>query len=543
MKHRFFCMLIVISLTIAPSVFAQNSQRGLSVVSGENLWGNYHALIIGINKYKQWPRLNTAVKDATVIRNILVTRYGFDKKNVILRTDKNASRRQITRDLRFLAQSMRKSDNLFVYYAGHGQLDDFTGDGYWIPAEGALKDPSTWVANSYIKAVLSSEKLQAKNVIIIADSCYSGSMLRGGPSLMSLDDRRYREKLVKQAALRSRQVISSGGVEPVADGGAYGHSLFAYYLIDALRKNSREVIDLENLFHTKVWRPVTEIGNQRPNVGRLKTPMDQDGQFVLYNVELARVQSRKIAMRPALKNQKSVAVQTTPQNINAEEEMWKIVQTSTAMEDFKLFLDEYPQSRFKGAAKLKMQQLMRLQNDRPVHAAVRKSVAGQSSASLHRPAPNAYKLALLPAKIITMWGHPDRKHVQAVRAVAELSNDEDRIDLRLTYKKIKGLPENVKLIAGIPKNEMDQIWTKKSLLSQVEPDWGQVQKVGRKIDADLGLLIRLQHGPTGNMDVYLYDFKNGKAYSRKPGIYNYNSLSSSIRSEVLILVEKFFKAN
>ena len=109
--------------------------------------------------------------------------------------------------------------------------------------------------------------------------------------------------------MRSRQVISSGGVEPVTDGGADGHSLFAFYLINALRKNDREVIDLENLFHTQVWKPVTEIGDQRPNVGRLKTPMDQDGQFVLHNAAWAREQQARRAAVEAEKQRQAQARQ------------------------------------------------------------------------------------------------------------------------------------------------------------------------------------------------------------------------------------------
>ena len=323
MKPLYRCLLIVLVLSLYASASTRASQRGLSVElnkAAAGSWGNYHALIIGVNQYKQWPRLQTAVKDATVIRNTLVELYGFAPKNVILRTDNAANRLQITRDLRYLAQSMRPDDNLLIYYAGHGQLDDLTGDGYWVPVEGALKDPATWVANSYIKAILSSEKVQAKNVVVIADSCYSGSMLRGGPSLMSLDDQRYREKLAEKAALRSRQVISSGGVEPVADGGAEGHSLFAFYLIDALRKNDREVIDLENLFHTKVWKPVTEIGDQRPNVGRLKTPMDQDGQFVLYNAAWTRKQQARRAAAEA-ERQKQIQAQQKAAVASAELEL------------------------------------------------------------------------------------------------------------------------------------------------------------------------------------------------------------------------------
>jgi len=260
------------------------AQRGITVAGPDDIppgtWGTYHALIIGINDYQQWPQLQTAVKDATALSRVLTERYGFSPETVTLRTDKAANRLQIISDIRALATAMKPDDNLLLYYAGHGQLDDLTGDGYWIPVDGDAKNPGTWIANSFIKAVLSSEQVRAKNVVVIADSCYSGAMLRGGPSQLTLDGD-YMTKLVKAAAKRSRQVISSGGLEPVADGGAEGHSLFAFYLLTALRENDREAIDLENLFHTKIWKPVSEIGNQRPNVGRLKTPMDRDGQFVL----------------------------------------------------------------------------------------------------------------------------------------------------------------------------------------------------------------------------------------------------------------------
>ena len=67
----------------------------------------------------------------------------------------------------------------------------------------------------------------------------------------------------------------------MADGGREGHSLFAYYFLKALKENPREIIDLENLFYNRVWGPVAEIGNQRPYAGRLRTMMDENGQFVL----------------------------------------------------------------------------------------------------------------------------------------------------------------------------------------------------------------------------------------------------------------------
>jgi len=282
-KLIFISLLLILIAYPLPILATDN--RGINIessgISPDAYLGTYHALIIGINKYKEWNPLRTAVKDAEALKDILIQRYGFKKENVILRTDRNATRDGLIGDLRNMASGLGNRDNLLIYFAGHGQLDDLTGDGYWIPTEGKLKKPSSWISHSTIKNILSSERVRGKNIIIVADSCYSGTLLRGGPSLLSINEQGYRKKLLKLASNRSRQVITSGGLEPVTDGGRDGHSLFAYYFLKALKDNDRDLIDLENLFHTRVWRYVTEIGDQRPNVGRLKTPMDEDGQFVL----------------------------------------------------------------------------------------------------------------------------------------------------------------------------------------------------------------------------------------------------------------------
>lgn len=282
-RKKCVVFLLLLILFVLPFEVHSKDERGIKISTHDTIWGNYHALIIGINSYQEWRTLQTAVKDAEGLKDMLVNRYGFAEENVTIRTDQQATRRNIINDLRRIALNLRKMDNLLIYYGGHGQIDNLTGGGYWIPVDGKLKDPSTWISHSIIKSILSSERFEAKNVILVVDSCYSGSLLRGGPSLLSLTDKKYEKKLKEAASLRSRQVITSGGIEPVTDGGKDGHSLFAYYLLKALKNNDRYALDLENLFHTCVWEPVTEIGGQRPNVGRFKTPMDDEGQFVLVN--------------------------------------------------------------------------------------------------------------------------------------------------------------------------------------------------------------------------------------------------------------------
>jgi hypothetical protein len=278
-------IVLVSFLLFLPSAALSAEVRGIKITSPHsskrNVIGNYYALIIGINAYDEWYPLKTAVKDARALKDVLINKYSFGEGNVILKTDKDATQDNLIHDLKQFASSLQDGDNLLIYYAGHGQIDDFTGDGFWIPVDGKLKSPGTWISHSIVKSILSSQKVKAKNIALISDSCYAGTLLRSGPSVLSTTDKDYRGKILALSSRRSRQVFTSGGVEPVVDGGRDGHSLFAYYFLKALKENNDEIIDLENLFYSQVWKPVAEIGDQRPYVGRLKTPMDENGQFVL----------------------------------------------------------------------------------------------------------------------------------------------------------------------------------------------------------------------------------------------------------------------
>jgi len=582
MKSFIIPFLLTVSIVIIPVSDLRADQRGVSISlnpAAAKTWGAYYALIIGINNYAEWPALKTAVKDATVVRDTLVSRYGFDKKNVILRVDAEASRLQIIEDLRYLALSVGEHDNLLVYYAGHGQLDDLTGDGYWVPAEGKLKQSGTWVANSYIKAVLSSEKVKAKNVVVIADSCYSGTMLRGGPSLMSLKDQRYREKLAEKAALRSRQVISSGGVEPVADGGAEGHSLFAYYLINALRKNDREVIDLENLFHTQVWKPVTEIGNQRPNVGRLKTPMDQDGQFVLYNAAWVEEQAQKQA---ALKTQKQKKAQMAAvakaelelqqQRIAMEKEKLayerKQLDEIKALEMEKLKIEKQKQAIEYAKLQKQLEKMQAKQsNTLPLTASLAPADSGQrATGSRNSDEGNHSKIETNVRHAIAIFpansnGNNDiyagKAHELVYRSVFEAIRGftSQKPEYALKYSYYPGYTsmdrENisrlgVEVIDTIFTDEsLKNLWTKKTLFAPFEPDVSTVTQLAKTIKADIILMYRYKwFDPQVDrkpFHVYLIDTRKNKMYVASE-IDSMIAADSKFNDITNSLLEDYFKA-
>ena len=283
MLKKFIVLVSSLLFLYAPTLSAE--ERGIKATTSEPqkpfILGNYYAFIVGINAYKEWYPLKTAVKDARALGELLIAQYSFDRDKVLLMIDQDATQLNVINALKKLAASLSENDNLLIYYAGHGQLDEFTGVGYWIPVDGQHKNASTWISHYIIISILSSERVKAKNIALISDSCYAGALLRSGPSPVSTTDDKYLGKILALSARKSRQVFTSGGLEPVADGGRDGHSLFAYYFLKALKENKREIIDLENLFFSQVWEPVVEIGDQRPYVGRIKTLMDENGQFIL----------------------------------------------------------------------------------------------------------------------------------------------------------------------------------------------------------------------------------------------------------------------
>jgi len=230
-------------------------------------FGNYHALIIGNNDYTILPRLRTPVNDARRISKILKQRYGFQ-----VTTLENATRSDILSSLGRYRRQLTKRDNLLIYYAGHGWLDEEANQGYWLPVDATPDDEVNWVANSSITGKVRAMK--AKHVLLVADSCYSGKLTRGVH--IKRKDPEYLRRIIDR---RARVVLTSGGLEPVADsGGERGHSVFASAFFDALEQN-QGLLEGHELF-TQIRRPVAVNSDQIPEYSDLRKAGHDGGDFL-----------------------------------------------------------------------------------------------------------------------------------------------------------------------------------------------------------------------------------------------------------------------
>ncbi|MEY4429093.1 MAG: hypothetical protein RLZZ182_1782, partial [Pseudomonadota bacterium] len=174
--------------------------------------GRRWALLIANQAYSAWGPLDTPVQDAQAVGDVLRDRYGFDVQWV-----RNGTRAQMLQALQTLRSRVGPNDQVLVYYAGHGQMDSVTARGYWIPVDGDRQDVSRWVSVIDVTDQLSA--MSAKHVMVIADSCYSGTLTH---SLMpqidtALADTQRRQALDFLSRQKVRVAMTSGGLEPVMD--------------------------------------------------------------------------------------------------------------------------------------------------------------------------------------------------------------------------------------------------------------------------------------------------------------------------------------
>ncbi|SFN88101.1 filamentous hemagglutinin family N-terminal domain-containing protein [Nitrosospira briensis] len=183
------------------------------------------------------PPLENAIFDAETVGKLFADKLGYEVKVV-----KNATKADMVRTLNQLSTEMQPHDSVIIYYAGHGYRNEKTGGGYWIPADASVTDPTTWISNTDVSSMMSD--ISAKQMVMIADSCYSGTFAEQKLGMAGTGI-----KPDEVLAKRSVIVMSSGGDEPVADEGKEGHSIFAWDLMQALD-------DVDN------WQPGTTIFEQ-----------------------------------------------------------------------------------------------------------------------------------------------------------------------------------------------------------------------------------------------------------------------------------------
>ena len=149
------------------------------------------ALLVGINQYKDAP-LQGCVTDVNLQQQLLIHRFGFNPKDILILTDEQATRQGILNAFEEHLIKQAKSGDVVVYhYSGHGsQVRDPDCDSSdclnstFVPIDSSL--PTGYPKQGGVvqdimghTLFLLMTTLQTENVTVVLDSCHSGGGTRG----------------------------------------------------------------------------------------------------------------------------------------------------------------------------------------------------------------------------------------------------------------------------------------------------------------------------------------------------------------------------
>lgn len=280
-----FCMVCISDLINSVALYGEETAQ--VVVSPRMEWragkakGMYRALIVGISNYEDGriPNLETAVGDARQLADILEKEYGFS--DVVTLLDSEATRRGILIELVRLVKQSTVDDSVLIYYAGHGELENKTGRGWWIPYDAEFGKTLGYLDNVIIWKSVNT--IKARHVLLVADSSFANRHFGEEKALPSvIDDKWYAEHYKK----RSRWGIISGKLTIVDDQDCKVHSLFACNFLKILQKNTQTYLSPRQIC-AKIWPIIKDKSKTglMPIIKPISSVAHKGGEFIFIRGE------------------------------------------------------------------------------------------------------------------------------------------------------------------------------------------------------------------------------------------------------------------
>lgn len=199
---------------------------------------NTFAVIFGNEKYLQAEDVPFAQNDAKSFMNYCIDFLNIPENQVSYY--ENATYGMMRAAVKHLKQasSAYKGDlNVVFYYAGHGIPDEETKSAYLLPTDADGTIPEVCYNLDQLYSELGS--LNAKQIVVFLDACFSGSKRSGG----MLQSARGVAIKSKPSKLQGNMVVFSAATDeqtalPYND---KEHGLFTYYLLNKLKRERGEV--------------------------------------------------------------------------------------------------------------------------------------------------------------------------------------------------------------------------------------------------------------------------------------------------------------
>jgi hypothetical protein len=194
-----------------------------------------YAILFTTNDYDNWPDLVNPVNDGRMIADELKNIYGY-KVEVV----EGGSQQDILKKLREYAEKKYKPlDQLFIFFAGHGQFDQTFGEGFVVTKESQLNDEAktTYLSHNRLRSIVNN--IPCDHIFLAMDVCFGGTFDQA-IAHRGLDEEVYKEAsqaemVTRKLTYKTRRYLTSGGKEYVPDGRPGMNSPFARKFLEALR--------------------------------------------------------------------------------------------------------------------------------------------------------------------------------------------------------------------------------------------------------------------------------------------------------------------
>ena len=227
----------------------------------------YYAMLIAVEEYEDpsITQLSEPMKDATILKEILETKYTFEKENISVL--KNPTFEGLHIAFEELNKKIKPTDLLLIFYAGHGYFDEGTNIGYWLPSDAREANRAKWFRNSTLVENIGA--INSKHTLLIADACFSGGIFKTRAPFNNANS-----DIVNMMKRPSRKAMTSGSLTTVPD-----KSVFMRYLTKALKENNNKYLPSEDLFD-EVRLSMKNNSDTRPLYGEIQNVGDEGGNFV-----------------------------------------------------------------------------------------------------------------------------------------------------------------------------------------------------------------------------------------------------------------------
>jgi len=214
-----------------------SNKKLIPPLKGFNKSKNSVALIIGIDKYELISKAPWAESDALTFYDYAQNALGISSDRIKLITGAESSESGIWKAVeRWLPIEVDKGiSNIYVYFAGHGLASEDGNNAYLIPYDG---DPDMLERTAILRSELIEglKDLNAKNVTMFMDTCYSGKT-KGGVGTLLADSRGLR--IVKKDRLYNLPsnftlFSAAGNDETASSHPTMNHGLFSYWMMRGL---------------------------------------------------------------------------------------------------------------------------------------------------------------------------------------------------------------------------------------------------------------------------------------------------------------------